>query len=713
MAKTRKPPIPVPDSDSSGAPASPHAQLPSSLSSPDAELARIRREMSGGHGRRLVLWALLCLVLVPVFFGAFAFWRFLLVTQSRKSFAADYANADRETLRTYAGSRFSQVEQKKQAAENANWFTDAKEVCSLYQDAARALSEAGEAANGAKKRHDRLMQRFDELYSEAQKNDLPKHAKGIWGQVEELRAGVGDQGKSDFAPDVACAHLTKAIELLEGNREFYADIKGYDRAQSMYLQAVSLRNEEEWSQVVPDALATGKGFVRRAETAALALQWKDAALAYRAATKALADGNARVTQARVAAEKAAEAFTRALGQTDIGKLERNAKAAWGGIQEQKASMEQAMAAYRYTDAARTAGEAVERLASTKKRVEEAKGRRDGMLVSLQKAFAQAGEYSKAFAPGQRTEWLAVEAAYGNVEALAKGEDYVSLLEQAEALSQRIEKLVDEHEALQGGLSRAQQACEKLVAKVDAGLFSANLPELWTRVKELRSNARRDGETGNSQGAVDAYQACTALLKEGIERLAALKAKARSLRETCSADYRQYRRGIDAFGGEKGAALKNLLDSAESFWLRQDYRQAAETFGRARDLLPSGRFVKQAQGTVIDYATALMWAADGAGEGCNGGKTSDWYAALVWVRGLRFGGHGDWRLPGDEELLTLARLPQAVRQEAFPNAADGAYWTRSHLPEDVARAFCVGFDAQKSELRSRKAPLHVRAVRGPQ
>ena len=693
----RKPPVP-----------------PSGLRRPDAELARIRREVSRGRGGRRALWTLLAFVVVPgLLFGGFAFWRFVRVTQSRKSFTNAYSDAEHDVMRAYARASLARVEQSKEEAEGANWLLEGREVCALYEDATKALREAQETAEEAKGRHERLMQRFTELYEEAQANEFHKHAKEDWGRVEELRTGVDAENNSGFSPDAARDRLKDAIELLEESRKSYAAIREYAQARSRYLEAESERDDEEWSQVAPDAIATTKRSVRRAEADAADSKWKDASRAYREAMRAFADARVRVEQARDIAKKAVSAFTLSLAQTDTRKLERNAAAAWGGIQEQESSIGQAMAEHRYADVVKLAEEAGKRLAQTREKVAEAKGRRDEILASLRKAFGQAGEHSKAFARNWRKEWLAIEAAYRSVEALAKGEDYVSLLEQAESLSQRIDKLVAERESLLGSLSKTQQECERLLAGVDVGLLSANVPQDWARAETLRSNALRDGQRGNRQEAVESYNACTELVKGALVRLAALQTKARSLRGTYSAAYRQYRRGIGAFGGETDATVRELLEGGESSWQQRNYRRAVEAFSEAGQLLPPARFVKQAGGTVIDYSAALMWTADGNGAGCNGGEKSDWYAALVWVRGLRFAGHNDWRLPTDEELLTLVGLGSAVRQDAFPNTAEGAYWTRSHLPEDVARAFCVDFGTGKSALRNKKDQLHLRAVRGPQ
>ena len=712
MAKT--PPLPLPDDsrdvERTGTPGPPQ-ELPTSLVRPDAELARIRREMGGGGSKRLLLWMVLCVIVVPgVLFGGYAFWHFYLVRLSRKSFMDVYANMDHALLQAYARTEYIKIEELKTGAEGASWLLEAKQVCEQYREAGKVLLEARDLAEEARRRFQVLAERFGELHAEAKENELDKHAEVVWGQIEELSASLGDEGNSDFSPEVAQAKLREAIELLEKSRKSYADIKTYDQARKEYLVLAPSRNSEEWARTIPDAQAALEVITRRGQTAVRASRWLEAAEAYREATAALTDGQAQVKQARDRATQVVSSLKRALEQTDTKKLETNAKAAWRLIQAQRKAVEKAIAEYRYAEAAVAANEASTRLAETVGKVSEAKGKRDEVLAGLEEAFAEASQHRKLMQRNWRAEWPEIEAAYRDVKLLAKGEDYVELLEKASALSQRIVKLSGERESLQSSLTKAKKAYDLLLGKVDPALFAANVPEAWSKVAARQEDAVRAMGRVDYTGAADQYREARELLGSAMKQFVSLRTNTGSLRQACAAAHKQCRRGIEVFEPEKGTALSKLIKDGEAAWARRNFRQAGEAYEEARKLLPATRFVKRPDGTVIDYSAALMWAADGVGAGCNAGTKTDWYSALVWAKRLQFAGFGDWRLPSDEELRILLELDSDALQAAFPNTPKSGYWTRSHIAEDVARAFCVDFSTGKAELRSKKDEYCVRPVR---
>ena len=76
------------------------------------------------------------------------------------------------------------------------------------------------------------------------------------------------------------------------------------------------------------------------------------------------------------------------------------------------------------------------------------------------------------------------------------------------------------------------------------------------------------------------------------------------------------------------------------------------------------FRDNADGTVTDRATGLMWARNDSGRGMN------WEAALAWVQqrsAEKHLGHSDWRLPNAKELQSLldySRSPDTSRSAAI-------------------------------------------------
>ncbi len=74
------------------------------------------------------------------------------------------------------------------------------------------------------------------------------------------------------------------------------------------------------------------------------------------------------------------------------------------------------------------------------------------------------------------------------------------------------------------------------------------------------------------------------------------------------------------------------------------------------------FADNGDGTVIDYATGLMWSQDDSGEGL------DWEEALAWVKSKNtknYLGHSDWRLPNAKEIQSIVNYTRS------PNTTNSA------------------------------------------
>ena len=84
------------------------------------------------------------------------------------------------------------------------------------------------------------------------------------------------------------------------------------------------------------------------------------------------------------------------------------------------------------------------------------------------------------------------------------------------------------------------------------------------------------------------------------------------------------------------------------------------------------FAANADGTVSDHATGLMWAKADSGRGMN------WQEALAWVQQLNatnYLGHNDWRLPNAKELQSIvdySRIPASAPVFDISRLPDGEY-----------------------------------------
>jgi len=81
--------------------------------------------------------------------------------------------------------------------------------------------------------------------------------------------------------------------------------------------------------------------------------------------------------------------------------------------------------------------------------------------------------------------------------------------------------------------------------------------------------------------------------------------------------------------------------------------------------------------VIDRATGLMWAADGAAAGCNNGGTLNLTDAIVYANALDFAGFTDWRLPNINELFSIVKhlsTNPSIYTDFFSNTVNNHYWS---------------------------------------
>ncbi|OGR09462.1 MAG: hypothetical protein A2341_18200 [Deltaproteobacteria bacterium RIFOXYB12_FULL_58_9] len=123
--------------------------------------------------------------------------------------------------------------------------------------------------------------------------------------------------------------------------------------------------------------------------------------------------------------------------------------------------------------------------------------------------------------------------------------------------------------------------------------------------------------------------------------------------------------------------------------------------------------------VIDNVTLLEWQGCAAGrerEGCllGGSVPNDWHIALAYCDSLDWGGHSDWRLPDEYELLSIVhggRTNPAIDESFFPSTPWGGFWASSTYADDLTSAWRVSFAHGNMYFNDKIAQGYTRCVRG--
>ncbi|UZW62723.1 DUF1566 domain-containing protein [Lysobacter enzymogenes] len=122
-----------------------------------------------------------------------------------------------------------------------------------------------------------------------------------------------------------------------------------------------------------------------------------------------------------------------------------------------------------------------------------------------------------------------------------------------------------------------------------------------------------------------------------------------------------------------------------------------------------RYFDNSDGTVTDTVCNLMWSKATL---CD--EEVDQREAARICSSLDLGGHSDWRLPTDHELLSIAdrtRYAPAIDTEAFPDTKSDWYWTSTEYKGDSSVAWFVDFNSGSSSYYRRDySDAFVRAVR---
>jgi len=150
-------------------------------------------------------------------------------------------------------------------------------------------------------------------------------------------------------------------------------------------------------------------------------------------------------------------------------------------------------------------------------------------------------------------------------------------------------------------------------------------------------------------------------------------------------------------------------------------QATQTC-RSADLplsAPATRYQVNANGTVKDKATGLVWkkCSEGqSGDSCETGTaaTYNWADAGAAAAQSNFAGVKDWRLPTVRELGTLLEYQctmPSINLTVFPATPASNFWSGTPYAGYLNGAWNINFNDGVHDNSSKNYRLYVRLVRG--
>ena len=120
------------------------------------------------------------------------------------------------------------------------------------------------------------------------------------------------------------------------------------------------------------------------------------------------------------------------------------------------------------------------------------------------------------------------------------------------------------------------------------------------------------------------------------------------------------------------------------------------------------FTDNADGTVSDNVTGLMWQQE------DDNQKRDMYAATDYCAALELAGYSDWRLPDISELqgiVDYGRYDPSIDPNYFFGTKSYYYWTSTTSATSVDNAWVGGFlSGATCSLRNKAALYYVRCVR---
>jgi hypothetical protein len=136
--------------------------------------------------------------------------------------------------------------------------------------------------------------------------------------------------------------------------------------------------------------------------------------------------------------------------------------------------------------------------------------------------------------------------------------------------------------------------------------------------------------------------------------------------------------------------------------------------------PTGDYVDQRNGTVLHSPTALQWKRCVEGQQWDGntctGPTANYTAPQAGEIRQNFAGRTDWRIPTEDELLSLVDFTlfgPAINGTIFPAAPVAPLWSKSIAATESLSTWFVFFNRGEAGFLSRTNLFPVRLVRSVQ
>ncbi len=174
----------------------------------------------------------------------------------------------------------------------------------------------------------------------------------------------------------------------------------------------------------------------------------------------------------------------------------------------------------------------------------------------------------------------------------------------------------------------------------------------------------------------------------------------------------------------GRWLKPQMVVALSLSLAAGSALAQTCVSSIPDSAPNSRYQANADGTVVDLQTGLMWMRCALGQTwdsqqgtCTGNAaTYTWQEALAAAQTQNqagFAGYSDWRLPNYRELTSITRMrcrDPAINATVFPDTPSNEFWTSTPVSANPGAGWAVSFNTGQTGYLGFNNTFDVRLVR---
>jgi len=677
------------------------------------ELARIQKEMRAPTSK----WVKIAFAVVVLLVAAAALAGYLIycsysVNLQRTSFMEDYQRADLVRLGKYAPAQLRRAEELRQQAEATDGTLSWQQRIAKYREAEEALAQAVTAASTGADAYDQALTSFRILKDEAVKHKLDQYASMLWARVLEAEQSAGSQSAPDFSATLATEKLTQAIDLLKTASATYSKLRDFDAVATQFRTALGAVEQKEWERNVPDAWAALQRELTQAESVQELTDWDKAAQILKNATSMIAPAAEKIATLKAQAKESMSLMEQTMKAAETSGTPAAKPKVWEKATAAAKEARETLAESDYATAARQAGEVTAMLGEAGESVRQAKESLAGTLTQVGALYGRAAADAAFFVQNSAPAWQAVQTGYRRIPEMHRQNQTFELVELAANLKKELEGLLREREQLLADLKTAD---ERLATAAKAPLYphlARNYPETVEKIDELRRTAARRRDRGEARAARDLLVQAADDTEKMLKDFDGVRATVLQLRTSLLDRQERFQEGIRRFMGAESEATTRSLARIEQLLGASLYVDALALARDVDKVLPTQRYQPALTGTVVDYEKGVMWIADGGtADGGNSGKPLDWYAALRWAAALRFGGFDDWRLPTEEQLRDLTRMPPAERSRLLPNTVPATHWSR--IPAiDVDAALAVSLTSGTISREDKRKAFQVRAVREP-